>query len=277
MTVLFVYRLGHSPFKAERRVQFPQRIFLDYTLSSHTIIFMFQRRNLYLKRIKQFDANPTKSLTHRQQRLRMRKNRIFSALTQKSYSRRVMMRAEHLASLHPDASQEFIMNRGHPTVYPMEVWKYQRQKWFWNNPSAVPGLLKIQKLKFLALHQRYAVAILRRWLYHRSPRTWIRWLQQLQWNQWAWVQRLEHLPNNFLTKVGWFNHPKEAMMWIKRNGVQLNSFPKGKLRVKSYTTQPGDVWSFASLQHYHQHLTRHSQFWVEQWSTPMKQSVIIYL
>lgn len=277
MTVLFVYRLGHSPFKAERRVQFPQRIFLDSTVSSSIIIFMFQRRNLNLKRIKQLDANPTKSLTNRQQRLRMRKNRIFSALTRKSYSRRVMMRAEHLAMVKPEITPEFIVNRGQPTVYPLEAWKYQRQKWFWNNPSAVPGLLKIQKLKFRALHQRYAVAILRRWLYHRSRRTWIRWLQQLRWNQWAWVQRLEHLPNQLLTKVGWFNHPKEAMMWIKRNGVQLNSFPKGNLRVKSYATQPGDVWSFVSLQHYHQHLTRPSEFWVEQWSTPLKQSIIIYL
>jgi hypothetical protein len=162
-------------------------------------------------------------------------------------------------------------------VYSMPTWKYQRQKWYWQNPSAVPGLLKIPKRKFLALHQRHTMSLLKRWLHYRSRITWVRWLQQLRWHQWAWVQRLEHLPHMALTKTGWFNHPTEAMAWIKRNGVQLNSFPKGQLRVTSYLTQPGDWWSFVSVPDYHQHLTGHCNVWVAQWSTPMTHSYWIYL
>jgi hypothetical protein len=234
---------------------------------------MFQRRNRFLKRIKQFDANPTKTLTQRQQRLSMRKLGVFSALTKKSYARRVMLRATSTGS-HLENSA--VWRRGNPIVYPLQTVKYLRPKWYWTNPSAVPGLVKVQKVKFLSLHQRYALAILNQWMYHRSRKTWIRWLQQVRWNTWAWVQRLEHLPNNLLTKVGWFNHPKEALQWLKRSGVQLNSFPKGELQFKSYTTTPGDFWNFTSVAHYHHHLSRQSHSWVEQWSTPFKRSFQIY-
>lgn len=233
---------------------------------------MVQRRNREFKRIKQLDSNPTKCLTDRQQRLVKRKNRVFSALTKKSLSRRVMLRAGHMMATSSEMDTAMMLTRGNPLVYSLEAWKYQQRQWAWNNPNAVPGLLKIQKLKFLALHRRYAVAILTRWMHHRSRTTWVRWLQQVKWNQWAWVQRLEHLPHNWLTKVGWFNHPKEAMMWVKRDVIQLNFFPKGDLRVNSFNTQPGDVWSFHSLPHYHQHLSRQSHFWVKQWSTPMTYS-----
>lgn len=238
---------------------------------------MFQRRNREHKRIKQMDSNPTKLLTSRQQRLIKRKNRVFSALTKKSFNRRVMLRAGQVIASNSAMDNPMMITRGSPLVYSLQAWKYQQRKWTWNNPSAVPGLLKIQKLKFLTTHQRYALAILTRWMHHRSRSTWIRWLHQLKWNQWAWVQRLEHLPHNLLTKAGWFNHPKEAMIWVKRDSIQLNFFPKGDLRVNSFNTQPGDVWSFSSLPHYHQHLSRQSRFYVKQWSTPMTYSWIIYL
>lgn len=229
---------------------------------------MFQRRNRNFKRIKQMDSNPTKLLTDRRQRMIARKSRLFSALTKKSFNRRLVLRASQAMQM----SNTMVLNRGNPLVYSLEAWKYQQQKWSWNNPSAVPGLLKVQKLKFLALHRRYTATLLNRWMHHRSRSTWIRWLQQLKWNQWAWVQHLEHLPHNLLTKTGWFNHPKEAMMWVKRRVMQLNSFPKGNLRVNSFITQPGDIWNFESLTGYHQHLSRQSHLWVEQWSKPMKHS-----
>lgn len=235
---------------------------------------MFRRRNLYLKRLQLLGPNPTKAHTRRQRQWIKRKSRIFSALTKKSYGQRVLLRATMSQS---EANAKWMWHRTQSLVYSMPTWKYQRQKWYWNNPSAVPGLLKIQKLKFLALHQRYTMGLLNRWLHYRSRVTWVRWLQQLRWNQWAWVQRLEHLPHILLTKTGWFSHPKEAMVWIKHNGIQLNSFPKGNLRVKSYVTQPGDLWRFVSVPHYHQHLSRHSDAWVEQWSTPMKRSSSIYV
>jgi hypothetical protein len=235
---------------------------------------MFQRRNRSFKRIKQLNANPTKLLTHRQQRMAKRKTRLFSALTKKSFNRRVVLRASQALNMDP-----IMLNRGNPVIYSLPTWKYQQRKWSWYNPSAVPGLIKVQKLKFLALHRRYTMLILYRWMHHRSRSTWVRWLQQLKWNQWAWVQCLEHLPHNLLTKTGWFNHPKEATMWIKRRVMQLNAFPKGNHRVNSFTTQPGDLWSFDSLNGYHQHLSRQSSLWVEQWSKPMnmKHSSIIYV
>lgn len=238
---------------------------------------MFQRRNRYFKRIKQLDSNPTKLLTSRRQRIVNRRNRVFSIFTKKSFGRRIVFRAKQTMDMTSTTDQTMLLNRGNPLVYSLQTWKHQQRKWSWSNPSAVPGLLKIRKLKSLALNRRYAVGILTQWMHHRSRTTWVRWLQQLQWNQWAWVQRLEHLPHNLLAKTGWFNHPKEAMMWVKRHVLQLNSFPKGNLRVNSFTTQSGDVWSFNSLPHYHEHLSRRSPFWVAQWSTPMKKySYFIY-
>jgi hypothetical protein len=237
---------------------------------------MAQRRNLYLKRIKQLDAHPTKALSDRRQRMISRKGRVFSTLTKKSLGRRVMLRASYSLGLSSNAHASGL-TRANPLVYNLEAWKYQQPKWAWKNPSAVPGLLKLQKLKWLALHRRYALAILNQWMYHRSRRTWVRWLQQLQWQQWAWVQRLEHLPHQLLTKVGWFDQPKEAMLWFKAGRVQLNAFPKGKLRVNSFTTQPGDVWQFAFMPGYHQHLSRHAHWWTQQWAAPLKASSHIYL
>lgn len=234
---------------------------------------MAQRRNLYLKRIKQLDAHPTKTLSARRQRMITRKGRVFSTLTKKSLGRRVMLRASHSLAAHPSLS----LARANPLVYSLEAWKYQQPKWTWKNPSAVPGLLKLQKLKWLTLHRRYALAILNQWMSHRSRRTWVRWLQQLQWQQWAWVQRLEHLPDQLLTKVGWFDQPKEALLWLKAGRVQLNGFPKGKIRLNSFTSQPGDLWQFTSVPHYHQHLSRHGNWWVQQWSAPLKASSPIYL
>lgn len=239
---------------------------------------MAPRRNLTHKRIKQMSANPTKILTHRRQRMAIRKGRIFSTLTKKSLSRRVVLRASHSLAVGNDV-YPITLNRGNPVAYSLETWKYQQkpQQWAWKNPSAVPGLLKVQKLKFLRMHRRYALAILNRWMYHRSRNTWVRWLQQLKWDQWAWIQHLEHLPNHLMTKTGWFPHPKEAMIWLKAGRVQLNFFPKGKMQANSFVVQPGDVCSFQSAAHYHEHLTRTSYGWVQQWSNPMKHGSCIYL
>jgi len=234
-----------------------------------------QRRNLTQKRIKQMSPNPTKILTSRQQRILIRKGRIFSTLTKKSLGRRVVLRANHSKAL----GAPILLKRGNPMVYPLEVWKYKQpqQEWAWKNPSAVPGLIKLQKLKFLNMHRRYALAILNRWMYHRSRKTWVRWLQELKWNQWAWVQRLEHLPAQLLTKTGWFIQPKEAMIQLKAGHVQLNFFPKGKVQVNSFMVQPGDVMSFPSVTYYHQCLSRPAHLWVQQWGTPIKHSKLIYL
>jgi hypothetical protein len=230
---------------------------------------MFRRRNLYVKRLKLLNPNPSKSLTRRQRRWIKRKNRLFSVLTKKSYARRVLVRATMSPS---DFDSGPVWRRGRPMVYAMPAWKYQRQKWYWKNPSAVPGLLKIHKLKFLALHRRYTMGLLNRWLHFRARSTWVRWLQQVQWHQWAWIQRLEHLPHLLLTKTGWFNHPKEAMAGLKGSQVQLNGFPKGALQMKTYATQPGDIWSFVSMPQYHRHLSHQSHFWAAQWSHPMTHS-----
>lgn len=118
--------------------------------------------------------------------------------------------------------------------------------WVFQNPTAVPGAVRVQRARFLFRRNQRAIRTLNNWLYRIQQK----WLSKLylsllsnkqNMNAWSFIQGLESYWPTILLKVGWV----PTMSYSRQTLSQKKIWVNGMCIDKTWTTAtPGDLFSY---------------------------------
>lgn len=118
--------------------------------------------------------------------------------------------------------------------------------WVFQNPTAVPGAVRVQRARFLYRRNHRAIRTLNNWLYRVQQK----WLAKLYFNllshknsmnSWSLISGLESYWPSILLKVGWVPTISYSRQTLSQNKIWINGLPLQKTWI---TANPGDLFSY---------------------------------